>query len=254
MRPLTFIKILLAFVPVFSIDQSPALAADLSVDTAKQILNKRWLELRPQAVTQRNVLFQSVRPNGANRFIVTAIVRDYDPGYPANRYYGSTCTGSFDEAPFSFRFDGSNWQAEGALTASLAKTKCLKNPSVGASSAPLESLPGTPAAAGQIASGPAPTRSGGLVVGPYECWANSRARGGLNFSIRAGSQYTDSEGATGTFSLNTTDHVVKFKGGLLSALGAGFYTFYHEPKGMPTLSMRSVRDGGEISYCEIASK
>jgi hypothetical protein len=240
--------------PIFFAAQSTAQAADLNVDTAKQILDQRWQGLRPQGYTERNVLFQNVRATGPNRFSVTAVVRDYNAGYPANRYYGSTCVSRFDDAPFAFRFDGSKWQVDGAMTASLAKSKCLDNPSAGASSQPLQGLPGTPAPAGQIAAGPAPTRSAGLVQGSYECWAYNRARGGLNFTIRGGGQYTDSEGKTGTFSFNPADKRVQFKGGLLSDLGAGFYTIYHEPQGTPTVSMRSTKDGGEVSFCERVNK
>jgi hypothetical protein len=248
------IQTLAAFIPIFLAAQPAAHAADLSVETANQVLDQQWQGLRPQGVTQRNVLFQNVRATGSNQFAVTAIVRDYGPGYPANRFYGETCVSHFDEAPFSFRYDGSKWLASGALTASMAKTECKKNPSAGASSVPLQSLNGTPAAAGQIAAGPAPIRSGGLVEGSYECWAYNRARGGLNFTIRGGGKYIDSTGAAGTFSFNPANQRVLFKGGLLSDLGAGFYTMYHEPKGTPTVSMRSNKDGGEVSFCERVSK
>lgn len=234
--------------------QLTASAADLTAETAKQVLDQQWQGLRPQGVTQRNVLFQNVRATGANQFSITAIVRDYGPGYPANRFYGDTCVSRFDAAPFSFRFDGARWLASGALTAPMAKTECKKNPSAGASSIPLESLPGTPAKAGQIAAGPAPVKSGGLVEGSYECWAYNRARGGLNFTIRSGGKYSDSEGTAGTFSFNPANQRVQFHGGLLSDLGAGFYTMYHEPKGTPTVSMRSTKDNGEVSYCERVSK
>ena len=72
-----------------------------SVDTLKQVLNKRLQSLRPDGMTERNVLFQEVRAGspapGSYPFQVTAVIRDYGPGYPANRYYGETCVSRLEK-------------------------------------------------------------------------------------------------------------------------------------------------------------
>lgn len=255
MRFTALVTTIIGSIPFFLATPVAAFAADLTADTAKQILDKRWQSLRPVGFTERNVLFQSVRALGPNRFSVTAAVRDYGPGYPPNHFYGSTCVGHFDDAVFSFRFDGANWQADGAFTAASGKTLCQNNPAAGVSSQPLASLQGASAPAGQIAAGPAPVKSGGMVEGSYECWNFNQARAGLNFAVRSGGRYTDSEGTAGTFSLNAGNQQVLFKGGLLSVLaGDGFQAIYHEPKGTPTLSIRSVKSGAEVSFCELASR
>src|SRR5581483_3301880 len=81
------------FILVFS---SNAVAAGPPADTLKQVLTRKLMILKPSEATERNVLFQSVQPgSGMNTFRVTAIIRDYSPGYPKNRYYGQTCTRRF---------------------------------------------------------------------------------------------------------------------------------------------------------------
>lgn len=89
-----------------------------------------------------------------------------------------------------------------------------------------------------------------MVQGAYECWSGGSARMMLNFTVQAGSQYIDSEGKRGSFSVDPGSSRVTFRGGLLDGgIPAGMYAVYHEPKGRPTLSIRG-RDGGEALFCE----
>ena len=79
-------------------------------ETLKQVLEKRLLTLTPAGTTARTVLFQEVRAGKANAgsfpFQVTALIRDYGPGYPANRYYGETCVGRMNQWVFTLTIPG----------------------------------------------------------------------------------------------------------------------------------------------------
>src|SRR4051812_41732352 len=98
-----------------------AMAQAPTVDTLKQVLQKQLLALRPDGVSERNVLFQEVVAGKANGgeypFLVTALIRDYKPGYPANRYYGDTCVGHVKGQKFFLvRDEFGKWSAQGAMT------------------------------------------------------------------------------------------------------------------------------------------
>jgi hypothetical protein len=256
---------LLGLVVVFGLAALPALAqTPPTVDTLKQVLEKRLQSLKPGGMTERNVLFQVVRPGtpnaGSYPFQVTAIVRDYGPGYPANRFYGETCVGRMNQWVFTLAPDAfGGWQVDGRMTVSLGPDlECKKNPAAGVSSIPLSSLSGSPAPAGAIgpspaANAPAATaaRSGqGVAQGAYECWANGEARMLLNFTVTGNGRYKDSEGASGSFTMDPATTRIVFKGGMLDGvMPAGFYAVYHEPKGTPTVSFRNA-GGSEASFCE----
>src|SRR3954453_9178860 len=57
-------------------------------------VEQRLQKLKPGDYTERNVHFVSVEQGkeqgGAYAFRATIAIRDYGPGYPANRYYGQT--------------------------------------------------------------------------------------------------------------------------------------------------------------------
>ena len=57
----------------------------------------RSLALRPEGYSERQVLFQSLTPTPKKGalypFTVSAVIRVYGPGYPANKFYGETCIG-----------------------------------------------------------------------------------------------------------------------------------------------------------------
>ena len=73
----------------------------------------------------------------------------------------------------------------------------------------------------------------------------------LNFTIRPGGKYIDVEGKTGSFAVDSKNSSVIFWGGTLAGgIPAGMWAEYHEPKGMPTLSIRKA--GSEIAFCEKA--
>lgn len=230
-----------------------------SADTLKQALSERWKSLRPSGMTERDVLFQEVRPGtpagGSFPFQVTAIVRDYGPGYPANRFYGETCVSRFDKARFALSPDAfGGWQVEGAMTPSMDARQCKRNPSAGVSSIPLSTLEGSPAPAGntvqKIATAAPVAAAGSLAPGSYECWANGQARGLMNFTIRSTTQYTGSDGQAGSYRYDAGTGRVTFDGGALDGvMPAGFYAMYHAPGGKPTVSFRSAH-GSEAAFCE----
>lgn len=233
---------------------SCAKAAGLDVESAKQLLEARLLKLRPEGYTERQVLFQSVKlidaRGGSFRYRMTVKVRDYGPGYPKNRFYGATCVGTLEDEEFMFVAQTGGWAVEGRMTPSMANNKCVNNPAEGASSMPLASVAGTRAGTGQIPAAPAPVRSGGMVEGSYECWAYNRARLMLNFTVKAGGKYLDSEGKPGSFSVDPTNSRVTFHGGLLDGgIPAKMSAMYYEPKGKPTLSIRNA-EGSEVTFCE----
>ena len=225
-----------------------------TVEQFKQAMTARLMQLKPSDVTERNVLFQDVHALNGGNYQVTAVVRDYSPGYPRNRYYGQTCVGHFDKQTFTMAPDGSGgWNVEGAMTPSLHTQQCKANPSAGASSIPLASLGGSPATT-VGATGNAPTKArggtGSVAKGSYECWANGEARMLMNFSILNGSQYKDSNGKTGSYSLDGNSRISFHGGSLDGAMPAGYYGVYYAPQGRPTVSYRSQRSGAEVTFCQ----
>lgn len=226
------------------------MAAAPSVEAAQQALEARWLKLKPGSAEERNVLFQSIRalpPNGGSYpFEVTAVVRDYDAGYAANRYYGTTCVGRAQALRYTLVAGANGWLVDGRMT---LDSTCKDNPAAGVSAIPLSSLEGTPASRQAGGGQPVIARSLGLAQGAYECWAFSSARAGLNFTILPGGQYLDADGKRGSFTVDAAMRMV-FRGGALDgALPAGVTAVYHEPQGRPTVSFRG-RDNGEISFCQ----
>lgn len=120
---------------------TPASAADQpTVDNLKQALEARLQKLRPQGHSERNVIFQEVKVGSSGTaFQVTALVRDYEPGYPPNNYFGNTCIGKFDKEVFRMAKDEfGEWQVQGRLTP--PEKECKPNPSAGTSSIPLNAL------------------------------------------------------------------------------------------------------------------
>jgi len=226
-----------------------------SADTFKQVLNQKLQALRPTGWTERNVLFQSVKAGGSSggsyQFQVTALVRDYGPGYPANRYYGNTCVRRFDNAQFTLYRDAfGKWAIDGALTPPMDTQTCKNNPAAGVSSIPASSLSGSPAPEGDPSAGAKPADTGKIATGQYECWAFSSARPALNFKITSGSNYTGSDGSAGSYTFNPSDGSLTFKGGFLpGAVPAGYHWVYHVPGGRPTASLRNAGNS-EVSFCQ----
>ncbi|HEY6391271.1 MAG TPA: hypothetical protein VIX89_08340 [Bryobacteraceae bacterium] len=195
-----------------------------TVDTLKQVLNQKLQKLRPDGSTERNVLFQEVRAGNASGgdypFQVTALVRDYGPGYPANRFYGETCVGRMDKRVFRMsRDDFGQWQVEGAMTITHGPDlQCKPNPSAGVSSIPLASLQGVPAPAGTPPPAPAPPAGQGssaLATGEYACYGSGgRLLIGLGFKVVSNGKYTDLDHkSTGAFTVQ--GGTITFHGGHL---------------------------------------
>ena len=195
-----------------------------TVDTLKQVLNQRLQKLRPDGSTERNVLFQEVRAGNASGgdypFQVTALVRDYGPGYPANRFYGETCVGRMDKRIFRMsRNDFGEWQVEGAMTITSSDGRqCKPNPSAGVSSIPLSSLQGAAAPAGTPPPAPAPPAGQGssaLATGEYACYGSGGTLLiGLGFKVVGNGKYTDLDRkSTGAFTVQGNS--ITFHGGHL---------------------------------------
>jgi hypothetical protein len=256
--PKAFSRILplLALTMSLTLSGFAAISNGPSVEDFKQALTARLLKLKPEGMSERQVLFQKVQAGSSGNFRVTALVRDYGAGYPPNRYYGETCVGKFDSQEFTMAPDGfGGWNVQGAMTPPSGTRQCQQNPSAGASSIPLASLSGTAATANAVATEPpvATTQGGAggkVASGHYECWANGQARLLMNFTIKSSSQYTDSEGKNGNYSVDTKTGRINFKGGGLDGiLPAGFFGIYYEPHGRPTVSFRNS-GGTEVTYCE----
>jgi hypothetical protein len=257
MPAVRYYLVMLRLVLAFSTLAGLAVQAQPSTDTLKQVLTRRLLSLKLGATTERNVLYQEVRAGTGNAFQVTALIRDYDPGYPPNHYYGQTCVGHLDKVRFTLSKDEfGGWDVQGAMTPPMDTRQCKPNTAAGVSSIPLSSLSGSSAPAGNpVASatrqtGDQPAGTGSVAAGSYECWANGQARMLLNFTIRSASQYTGSDGKPGAYSYNAGSGRLTFRGGSLDgALPDGFQAIYHVPQGLPTVSFRSPR-GSEAAFCQ----
>ena len=99
-----------------------------TVAQAERAIDARLQHLKPDGMTERNVLFQSARAGsgsgGSYPYRVTMLVRDYGPGYPANHFYGETCIARFDEETFTLEPDGfGGWNVSGRFTPDLSSRK-----------------------------------------------------------------------------------------------------------------------------------
>jgi hypothetical protein len=207
---------------------APAAAQEPSIDAFKEVLTRQLMALRPTGFTERSVLFEAVQPgrgggNGSYPFLVTAVIRDYGPGYPANRYYGQTCVGRMERWPFDMNRDESGeWRVQGRMTVtSDAARRCVDNPSAGASSQPLATLPGEPAGAATQAvpvtraATPAASGSGAPTVGEWACYGTGGRRL-LGFTLQRGGTYLDGDGTrAGTWTHDGTAGTVTFRGGAM---------------------------------------
>lgn len=125
------------------------LLAQPGVEEFKDALTRQLLKLRPDWSKERNVLFVSAQAVGGGAFRATVVIRDYDAGYPPNRYYGRTCAAKMDNAQFtSFRDQSGELIMQGRLTPLMEENVCKPNPAANTTSIPLNALPGTPARSG----------------------------------------------------------------------------------------------------------
>jgi hypothetical protein len=182
-------------------------------DVLKQVLTTTLLGLRPEGFTERQVLFQSVtagtKKGAFYPFTVNAIIRDYGPGYPPNRYYGQTCIRKMDGWNFNLS-PGANgqWAVDGMMTVTNASV-CRDNPGAGVSAVPLATLPGTPAPAGAPAAE--------LHVGEWACYGTGgRLMTGMGFRLQPNGGYVDLDNRrAGRYSYNKAAATITFQGGFL---------------------------------------
>jgi hypothetical protein len=195
-----------------------------SVEQFKQVLNAHLQALRIEGFTERTVLFQDVQPGKPNGgyypFVVTAIVRDYGPGYPPNHYYGTTCVGKMDQWKFDMlRDDTGKWIVQGRMT--VSDSVCKNNPSEGVSATPASSLPGAPASSEPLAGAQPATKStgsaGNLYLGEYACYGTGgRMMAGMGFHLKTGGKYDDPDrGRAGTYDYDAGESTISFHGGFL---------------------------------------
>lgn len=185
-------------------------------DVLKQVLTKRLLSLKPTGSTERQVLFQSVTPAAKKGafypFTVTALIRDYGPGYPANKFYGETCIGKMDNWVFNLS-PGANgeWAIDGRMTVTGAT--CTRNPSAGVSSVPLASLTGAQAPGGK----PTATPAAELHVGEWACYGTGgRLMAGMGFFLQSNGAYLDGDKKpAGRYTHNKAAATIAFQGGFL---------------------------------------
>ncbi len=192
--------------------QNPS-AADL-----KRALDKRLSSLIPSGFTERRVLYHDVQPKPRNGvyhpFAVTAGVWDYGPGYPANRFYGSTCVGRFENETFTLTAVSGDWKVEGRMTP--PQSTCKDNPSPGVSSAPWQSLGGS-AAPAAASSRSATAASGEIHIGEWACYgAGGSLLAGLAFHLQANGTYLDGDKKpAGRWTRDSAAGTIAFKGGHL---------------------------------------
>lgn len=191
-------------------------------DVLKVTLNKRLQSLRPTGTTERQVLFQEVRAGtpsgGLHPFQVTALIRDYGPGYPANRHYGETCVGKMDKWKFDLlRDDFGDWQVQGRMTVTDAG-QCKANPAEGVSAIPLNTLEGAPAPTGAVpgaAAAKEPARGGKGPSGEWACYGTG-SRLMFGFTFQSDGSYLDGDKKrAGTYSYNASAATVSFRGGAM---------------------------------------
>lgn len=210
-------------VPARSANERP------TVEQFKQVLNARLQKLKTDGYPVRTVLFQEVRagtPNGGYYpFQVTAIIHDYGPGFPANKFYGETRIGKIDKWKFDLRRDEFGaWVVQGRMTPEF---EYHKNPAEGVSAVPVDTLPGTP-----VAKSPASGEKGGasekhapkqtakngeLYLGEYACYGTgNRLMAGMGFRLKAGGTYQDLDGKRGgQYAYDARAHTISFRGGFL---------------------------------------
>jgi hypothetical protein len=194
-------------------------AADL-----QRVLEAQLQNLKPTGMTQRTVLFEEVRPlkpsGSYYPFEVTATIHDYGPGYPANRFYGSTCVGRMEKWKFDLVPDAGRWIAQGRMT--VTNNVCKDNPAAGASSQPLANYRGTHAPKG-AATAPQPAgAAGNLHLGEYACYGTgSRLMAGMGFHLKPGGKYYDVDGKRGgSYDYDAGAGTIKFRGGFLDGQAA----------------------------------
>lgn len=183
--------------------------------------------------------------NGAYAFRATIAIRDYGPGYPANRYYGQTCVGKLIDQVYWMSPDGfGGWKVEGTMTPDLARRTCKNNLEAGASSMPIETVEGAPAHtvsapasrareamdAGSTARTRNARASGAITSGEWACHgAGGRALIGLGFRVNPDGTYTDLDGkGRGRYAVDASSGTLTFVGGHLGGqvghtIGQGRY-------------------------------
>ena len=171
---------------------------------------------------QRTVLYEQVKrvgsQGGYHKFVVTASVHDYNPGYPPNGYWGQTCLGKFVNEPLDLvRGPAGNWIVQGRLTP--PESTCKDNPAKDVSSFPVAQIPGKQAPTGTVAGAgaePVKPTAGQLYVGEYACYGTKgRPMTGMGFHLSNG-RYADLDGKRGgSYTYNAGTATISFGGGFM---------------------------------------
>jgi len=191
-----------------------------------RVLDAQIQRDKPREVFQRTIVFEDVRagePEGnVFPFTVSAIVHDYNPGFPPNNYYGQTCITRIVGLRYIMRRDRlGEWVVE--RNSPLPAPVCVKNPAAGKSAYPLDSLRGTRVGT----STPLPTLMAkkrvnvNLRLGEYACtWPGGGLASKYRFRLGRDKTYTDLEGKRGgTYVFQQLEGTLHFKGGFLDKMG-----------------------------------
>ncbi len=189
-----------------------------TLEEAAQALDKAWIKLTPDGMTERNVLFESIeagQPNGETYpFRVTVTIRDYGPGYPPNSYFGQTCVTKIPAEPYRLTRDAfGDWQVQGRMNVFAPGDRCEENPAEGATSIALDSLPGEPASATPAAAPRAlAPEERAVVTGDWSCSGNGQVLFG--FALDPDGSYRDGDGnPAGSFAFDPMAATISFTGG-----------------------------------------
>lgn len=222
MRNSTLARVLITMAAACAFSLSAPAQTAPTVEQFQVALVARLQKLKPDWAKERTVLFQSVKAGApksdAYPFLVSAQVHDYGTGFPANKYYGQTTLGTFEDARFILSKDEfGEWKVEGALTPPKSISK--DNPSEGVSAIPLKTLQGTPAATA-IAPPPRPASATKAVKLPVGEWASYGTGGrlliGLGFVLKADGTYTNLDGKeAGKYVHDTVAATITFKSGFM---------------------------------------
>ncbi|MEO8336106.1 MAG: hypothetical protein ABI664_14100 [bacterium] len=180
---------------------------------------------KPRDVFRRTIVFSDVHAGAPEAnvypFTATAIIHDYNPGWPPQYYYGKTCITRIVGTRYDMRHDRfGGWVVE--MKSKMPQPECADNAKEGKSAVPLDSLRGTRVGT-SVALPESSTEKRvnvNLRLGEYAC---TYPGGGLaskfRFRLNRDKTYTDLEGArSGTYVFDRFAGTLTFHGGFLDKL------------------------------------
>lgn len=203
-------------------------SAQSSVEQFKKAYYDKMQKLIPSGVKTRTVKYVSVTQGSASggilNFKVTAYIYDFNAGYPANRYWGTTCISKFENLPYTMKKNAfGEWEVSGIFTPGYDDHRCENNKAENVASLSIDDVPGTiynPNNVSFTKTAPLKTKgaSGPLYFGEYACYGTGgRLMAGMGFILSPGGKYTDVDGQRGgTYVYDGAASTISFKGGFLA--------------------------------------